>query len=147
METKNKMSFTLHGPGEDGFYELREAATGISLFFTRGRYRESLRTALSRAWLMGELPAGSPSLADVVGAGREWLAVNAPGVAAAPPVDILGVVREGMERRGWTNLELSRRTGISTPLVSQFLGGRGGLLIPNLERVFDALGITLGISE
>ncbi|RKJ83036.1 XRE family transcriptional regulator [Butyricicoccus sp. 1XD8-22] len=57
--------------------------------------------------------------------------------------DILGEISRLRQERGWTEYELSKRTGIPQPSISTWYRKKQMITIPTLEKVCKAFDITL----
>jgi len=60
-----------------------------------------------------------------------------------PQAEMGDRVRQARDRLGWTQQDLAVRAGISRPLVALAETGRCRLSPASLERVADALGVTM----
>ncbi len=54
--------------------------------------------------------------------------------------DILTSIREAIDRQGWTQRELARRSGVPQPNLSRILNGRPAKL-ETVQRIAAALGL------
>ena len=52
-----------------------------------------------------------------------------------------GVIRKHRERKGWTQEELARRTGLSRPMVTRLERGERMPSFPTLDKLASALGL------
>jgi HTH-type transcriptional regulator / antitoxin HipB len=131
--------------------------------FAKTKMRETAEIARS-ATAMARLPAGEPHRRG----GGMWpmsqdtprrtrlaearqARINRPEVAAAYEqtrlrYELGEAVRLRREELGWSQRQLAERSGMSQPGVARFEAGGTNPTLPLLERLAQALGLTLNVS-
>lgn len=59
------------------------------------------------------------------------------------PINISEIVRKCREEKGWTMNKLARESGLSCTAISEIESGEKNPKVNSLEKIADALGITL----
>jgi HTH-type transcriptional regulator / antitoxin HipB len=132
--------------------------------FAKAKMRETAEIARGQAG-DGPLPAGSPhprrgrggmTMSDHMGkrtslADARAARIHRPRVAEAYEAarlrfELAEAVRLRREELGWSQRQLAERAGMSQPGVARFEAGGTTPTLPLLERLADALGLTLTVS-
>lgn len=68
--------------------------------------------------------------------------VALPGEEEGPCTALPGALRRMMEERGLSQSDLSRRTGVPQPKISEYLSGRTEPTLSTLGKLLEGMGAT-----